>query len=149
MENTTKEVAGIKINDVVLYRNTASKISQCKVESFELVKYDKYWFRGIDVKTNAKVFYSVSITVDLMSGANWMEQQKLSQFEQMKTALVDVANMPDPVSYKLAFENAKRRCRTLLASLTETIYELKMCENCFSMTNHTNGVFGKHKQIFN
>jgi len=123
MENTTKEVAGIKINDVVLYRNTASKISQCKVESFELVKYDKYWFRGIDVKTNAKVFYPVSITVDLMSGANWKEQQQLSQFEQMKTALERIANTDYPediVDSYSSYVNSKEIASKALASLTET-----------------------------
>ena len=58
--------------------------------------------------------------VDFEAGANWFKEQKLLQFEQMKTALVDVANMPDPLSYNLAFENAKQRCRTALSSLTET-----------------------------
>jgi hypothetical protein len=75
MEKT--EIAGIKIGGITLYRNTASKICQCKVESFKQTN-SGYWLNGIDVKTNAKVWYSVGISKDLNDGANWQYEQNKS-----------------------------------------------------------------------
>jgi len=60
---------------------------------------------------------------DFIAGANWKEQQKLSQFEQMKTALEQIANAPYPYNEYERYSwisTASTLAKKTLAPLTET-----------------------------
>lgn len=62
----------MKVGDIVLYTNTHSRI--CEAEVTEIVEYDEFthekmekpWYRGIDCKTKAKVWYPVWKSEKLM-----------------------------------------------------------------------------------
>lgn len=71
----SKMVAGIKIGDTVLYRNTRSNIKQAVVETFEIVRNGDTWFKGSDSATGAKVYYPIHLSRYLMDGADWNYNQ--------------------------------------------------------------------------
>ena len=56
----------MKTGDVVPYRNSHGKVCTAEVIEVVLVGAGKFWFRGTDVKTKAKVWYSCSISEKLV-----------------------------------------------------------------------------------
>lgn len=55
-----------KVGDVVPYRNTRGNRRFAKITSFQTVDNGKNWFNGIDVLTEAKVWYPVHISEKLV-----------------------------------------------------------------------------------
>lgn len=46
------------VGDIVPYKNTRGNIKEAEVTGFKKIdRNGKWWFYGIDTKTNAKVFY--------------------------------------------------------------------------------------------
>lgn len=54
-----------EVGDIVPYKNTRSKVCDCKILSFEKVEGGNTWFNGVDIKTNASVFYPVYRSIQL------------------------------------------------------------------------------------
>lgn len=62
------------IGNVVPYKNTRGNVKLAKITSFETVRNNKVWFNGIDIKTNAKVWYPVHISKTLIVESELKEQ---------------------------------------------------------------------------
>ena len=75
------KITSYKIGDIVPYKNTRGYITDAEITSFETVDNGRTWFRGVDIKTKAKVYYPVHLSEGLNK----------TSFEKMKSLYEVVA----------------------------------------------------------
>lgn len=56
----------MKIGDIIPYKNTKGNIENVRIESFQIVSNGNVWFNGIDIRTNARVFYPLHVSIKLI-----------------------------------------------------------------------------------
>lgn len=56
-----------KVGDIVPYKNTRGNLELAKITSFETVDNGNVWFNGVDMVTNAHVWYPVHDSKKLRS----------------------------------------------------------------------------------
>ena len=57
---------GYSIGDIVPYVNTRQNVRYAKITYFERVDNGKVWFHGIDIDTNANVWYPIHLSITLI-----------------------------------------------------------------------------------
>jgi len=85
----------------------------------DIHKAAENYANGINQSDMKKAFSRV----DFKAGANWMQETRLTQFEEMKKALEKIANAPYPYNdYEREswIETARTLSAASLASLSET-----------------------------